>query len=45
MVDRNNVQDVYSVIKDDFTWMLEDMEQQYEVTKTIIKIPFAVRDN
>lgn len=33
MVDRNNVQDIYCVIKDDFTWMLEDMEQQNELIK------------
>lgn len=33
MVDRSNIQDIYSVLKDDFTWMLEDMEQQNGLIK------------
>jgi len=33
MVDRSNIQDIYSVLKDEFTWMLEDMEQQRGLIK------------
>lgn len=33
MVDRNNAQDVYSIIKDDFNWILEDIEQHNQLIK------------
>lgn len=33
MVDRNSTQDIYSVIKDDFTWILEDIEQHNKLIK------------
>lgn len=33
MVDRSSTQDIYSVIKDDFTWTLEDIEQHNQLIK------------
>lgn len=33
MVDRNCPQDIYNVIKDDFTWMIEDIEQHNQLIK------------
>lgn len=43
MVDRNNSQDIYSVIKDDFTWMLEDIEQHNQLIKK--KIHMAIEED
>ncbi len=33
MADRNNIEDIYKIVKEDFDWIIEDMEQHIYLIK------------